>query len=72
MSGPLTLPKLVIWPQSQKGWTSLLYTHCYFRASLSDCSSYSSMSKNNTETKNGMNRNAYGVPVLLHVQTVSE
>src|SRR6218665_2468330 len=23
--GPLTLPKLVIWPPSQKGWTSLLY-----------------------------------------------
>jgi len=30
------------------------------------------MSKNKTETKNGMNRTAYGAPVLLQVQTISE
>src|SRR6218665_2902428 len=47
----------------------------YHRASLRNCSSsYSSMSKNNTETKNGMKRQkrtADGAPVLLQV-TLSE
>ena len=44
----------------------------YPRASLKDCSSsYSSMSQNNTETKNGMKRTVDGAPVLLQV-TISE
>jgi len=30
------------------------------------------MSKNKTKTKNGTNLTAYGVPVLLKVQTISE
>ena len=47
-----------------------VHTRGYPRASLSS-SSYSSMFKNSTETKNGMKRTADGAPVLLQV-TISE
>ena len=50
-----------------------VHTRGFPRASLRDCSSsYSSMSKNNTETKNDMKRTAECAPVLLQVNFYSE
>src|SRR6218665_539440 len=56
--------------EAKKMKSLTVHTRGYHRASLRDCSSsYSSMSKNNTETKNGMKRTADGAPVLLQVTT---
>src|SRR6218665_3762760 len=66
--------------EAKKMKSLTVHKRWYPRANFSDCSSsYSSMSKNNTETKNGMKRTADGTPVLLQVtiielfqQTISE
>src|SRR6218665_4161471 len=49
--------------EAKKMKSLTVHTRGYPRATLRDCSSsYSSMSKNNTETKNGMKRTADGAP----------